>query len=55
MLKAMRLLMDALFPTTEHRREREMQRMNEFLSQATDRVHLEMLEQEWFRHYASRR
>lgn len=33
----------------EGRREKKLKAMEEFLSQATDRVHLEQLENQWFK------
>lgn len=48
MFEAMRLLVEAIFPTFESRNKWEERRMNEFLSQATSRSHLESLEREWF-------
>jgi hypothetical protein len=48
MFEAVRLLVDAIFPSMEHRDTRERQRMEAFLSQAKDRNHLEVLERQWF-------
>lgn len=52
MLEAIRLLIGALFPSLEERQRREQDRMHRFLSQATDRLHLEQLEEEWFRRHS---
>ncbi len=35
----------------EYQRHREQEEMNRFLSEATDRFHLEKLEREWFKNH----
>lgn len=39
--------------TTEAQYERQQRELHNFLSQATDRIHLEQLEREWDRRHSS--
>lgn len=56
MINAIKDLLDLLFYpiTSEGKRERYHREMNDFLSQATDAVHLEYLQKEWDKHHGYR-